>query len=400
MKTTAMLPAPPQPRRPVLKAAAMLAACAAILSPSLAFSDPVGDPHVAAPAVRMPNPAPVAVPDFADLVRQLGSDDLSAREAATAAISNDPRITLDELERALMDASLSLEQRSRLEAIGTERFALTPRAALGVTFESRMERFTDGVPITDTTKGFDSHRTLQRGDVIYAMSGKRVRSFEDARRIITSHDPGERVSLKVLRAGQPILVRVGLGSYDDLMRRDDTRPQSRPRGVLLDAWRLRVERRGGSVSADPTAIDTGMQLSDYEILDATVDAANAARLTTDSVSQGAVSANNGVSADVGSRLSPAGGAAVIDLAACSDYASTMRQNGRGDVAALEGKQQALLQEWQMLQLRMREPDRPERERLAINQQANQVRAQLVEIQTQIIAARKRQGQAGRNQLEP
>jgi hypothetical protein len=314
---------------------------------------------------------------FQSLLKDLGDVDLLKREEADRSMASDPGIALSMIEEALTRSTLSPEQRSRLEKLGTERFALTPRAALGVTFDSRGTFYTDGVSILGTTEGFDAHRALQTGDVIHSMSGTRVMSFEDARRVISSHDPGERMTLQILRNNEPLLVRVTLGNYEDLMRRDfgGRGGSGRTRAVLEDAWKLRLERRG-LLHRAPINADGGLTFRDLQILEAEIESASASR------TKGAGSPD-AADSELSTAVARAGGNGVVDLAAVTDFSKT---GGDPALSELQEEQRRVMSHMNELQSQLRNAQGlPEFRRNAIGQQILQLRQRQAELQSKILS---------------
>ena len=110
----------------------------AIIEPAI---EPAMDPSGALPAedavdaddLRRAN-AQAADEVLGIVLEKLASDDYATREAATLRLENDPRITLDAIERRLADSSLTPEQRVRLDRAARARFSSNPRAGLGVQF--------------------------------------------------------------------------------------------------------------------------------------------------------------------------------------------------------------------------------------------------------------------------
>jgi hypothetical protein len=202
-----------------------------------------------------PDPDPEALRFVHAQVERLGSDSWVERDQAQAQLAGDPRPLLSAIEHVLAAGSiggreLTPEQRARLSGAGRERFFQEPRAAMGVSFQPVG---TTGVRVTDTVEGFDSQRALHPGDVILAMQGLPVRSEFDFRLAIISQDPGARVTLRVLRQGEPTEVQLVLGRYDDL----DTRARTPDATELAMAWERRLLQRGAGRS-DPDAVEVDL----------------------------------------------------------------------------------------------------------------------------------------------
>lgn len=201
--------------------------------------------HVQAAEVQAPVMGPFVKSSRSvdDLVAALDSTSLQARTLADRELSHSSDATLRSLIERLARPDLSPEQLTRLTRIAWERFEKSPRAALGISFQrSFLGGAESGAVIEATIPGFDSVRVLKPGDTIYSMGGVRIRSMDDGKRVIQSYEPGERVSLHVFRDGQPILVRVTLGSMDGLTTAQPAVPQTREPMVVRDAFRMRVSR--------------------------------------------------------------------------------------------------------------------------------------------------------------
>lgn len=224
--------------------------------------------------------APALTPDNRTLIAELDSAELRVREEAMRKLRISPSLRLGQLENVLANEKLSTEQFTRVARIAKEQFERTPRAALGVQFDDAGARSSDGVPIARTIEGFDSCRVLKAGDVMYAMSGVRVTSLDDARKIITSHDPGERMTIHLFRNGEALIVRAGLGDYADLEGRPGRggggmgfagNRGNRGFDVTAAAWELRLARVMGDRLEKTTPIDPGVEMMQYAAMEAELD---------------------------------------------------------------------------------------------------------------------------------
>lgn len=207
---------------------------------------------------------------FDELVAQLNSPDLSVRELATTVLGKDARVSLAGIESAMASPSLTPEQRARLETASWTRFLNGPRGALGVSFDQSQGRNTDGVPIMATIEGFEANEILQPGDVIHAMDGVRVFDFPDSRRMILSHNPGETITLQIMRKGEPLLLKCKLGNFADLDARDARMNQRGARNfgvpqprihdpqLLRESWQARRDRIFESARIEQRPIDPGI----------------------------------------------------------------------------------------------------------------------------------------------
>lgn len=210
---------------------------------------------------NQPSPVDDAPPsvNIAESIRLLASDSLVERASASIALTDSDRVPLREVEAALRSDDLSPEQRLRLERVAYAKFASSPRGALGIRFQQRVADGPNSGTIVDATyEGFDAHRVLRTGDIIHSIDGERVLTIDDGKRAIQSHDPGERLTLRIFRDGEPLLARVTLGSLRAL---DQMAPGGRGglgRGsefILRDAFDDRLARSCGRGSRWPGVLD-------------------------------------------------------------------------------------------------------------------------------------------------
>lgn len=172
------------------------------------------------------------------LLVKLDDPSIAEREHAMAALRGLPGVTVRAIEQVLGKPTLSAEQRVRLLQVGRALFMSEPRAAMGVSFTQGMMEDEDGqVQVSEPTPGWDSARVLRAWDVIRSIDGLRLRTRAEARAAIISHDPGDTVSLDILRNGQPGTVRVRLGNFIDLGSRGFI-----DAATFEAAWRLRAAR--------------------------------------------------------------------------------------------------------------------------------------------------------------
>jgi len=203
-------------------------------TPALAYALALCVPLLASSAgLVVPPPESGARPPesrLGSLLTRLGSASLEERAEASLAMANDSAITLEQIERSIAESpSLSPEQLERLNQAGAARFANQPRAAMGVSF-AWGEQSPDGVEISGTIGGFDSQRVLQAGDVIQSIGGVRLTSQPQTRAVIVSHSPGDKVTLRVIRQGEPIVIELALGDFAELNR-------NTPRGGMNQGFR-------------------------------------------------------------------------------------------------------------------------------------------------------------------
>lgn len=170
--------------------------------------------------------------DVAALIAELESPDFVDRELASHALQNLNTVTLADLEAALTVDELTLEQRRRVSAAARMRFLTEPRAAMGI----NLGQITDlGLPITGTTRGFDSTTKLRAGDIITSIDGLEIRSLRDLQVSIIANAPGTVVPVRFLRDGGAMETALELGAWRDLPQAS-SRPQIE---VLEMAWRHR-----------------------------------------------------------------------------------------------------------------------------------------------------------------
>jgi PDZ domain len=194
-------------------------------------------------------------------VPKLDSDDYAEREKASELIGSDEGVSLSLIEKRLTDAArpLTPEQSLRLSEAGLKHFANSQRGAMGVSF-ALSDNALDGVKVGGAVDGFDSKRVLRPGDVIREMDGVSLALNDQMRSrgliiaLIVSHDPGDEVTLDLLRGGEPVVVRLKLGNYKDLRNANEL---DLPR--LRAAWELRCRRAvGGGAPSEPEAVEAGM----------------------------------------------------------------------------------------------------------------------------------------------
>lgn len=168
------------------------------------------------------------------LIRALDAGDFAEREQAEREIVDWRELAPAELDRALSAReALSPEGRVRLERAGWLRFVRSPRAAMGISFDEVNEQ----VVIASALEGFESAAVFKPGDVLRTVSGRGVRSLDDARAVIVSFEPGERVRVRFTRQGEERSAWVTLGRFDRLEARAPLDSM-----VMARAWAMRLER--------------------------------------------------------------------------------------------------------------------------------------------------------------
>lgn len=342
--------------------------------------------------------------DNRNQIAALNSPSLRAREQASVSLKANPLLTLPQLERVLSDEQLSAEQFNRLSGIAKEHFLRSPRAALGVQFDDFGARSSEGVPITRTIDGFDSCRVLKPGDVMYAMSGVRVTSLEDARKVITSHDPGERMTIHLFRNGEPLIVRAALGDYADLESRPGrggggvgfagNRGGGRGYDVMDAAWELRLARVMGEKLNTGEAIDPGVEVGEYAAMEAQVEKLVEKEEKREQVKTVARRDAGGNSDEHEHAIVAGGGASGrVDIEASAEFA------GSGHVATtdqttLQAQRDQLQLELNNINMVMMQQQLDPKKRQALAQQSMRVRMLLMEIDGKLAQQKmNRQGQA-------
>lgn len=335
-------------------------------------------------------------------IAELDSPTLRAREQATVSLKTSPLLTLAQVERVLAEETLSAEQFSRLSGIAKEQFLRSPRAALGVQFDDFGARSSEGVPITRTIEGFDSCRVLKAGDVMYAMSGVRVTSLDDARKVITSHDPGERMTIHLFRNGEALIVRAALGDYADL----ESRPGRGGGGVgfagnrggrgydVMDAaWALRLARVMGEKLNKGEMIDPGVGVGEYAAMEAEIDRAVESQEKREHVKTVARRDVGGEGAEPEHVIVAGGGAGgQVGLEAAADFAGPGRVAG-SDEATLQVQRNQLQLELNNINMMLMQQQLDPKKRQAMTQQSMRVRMLLMEIDAKLAQQKlNRQGQ--------
>jgi hypothetical protein len=205
--------------------------------------------EAARPEAGLPAEARPTV-ELTPLVAALDSPDVDRRIEATRVLANAPGVTLPQLETALRDPGLSLEQRRRLMAAARQRFFDGPRAAMGVSNSDPVGGRAP-VVIRPTQVGFHAMDVLRIGDRLESIDGVRLESWDHCRCVIISHDPGDEVDLGIIRDGVPMQVKCRLGRYDDL-------GQGLGADVVAAAWALRSAPYASLESGRPVAIESGI----------------------------------------------------------------------------------------------------------------------------------------------
>lgn len=168
------------------------------------------------------------------LIEELASPDFLTRERATVRIRDDRSIRLGDIEALLTSRQLPLEAHSRLVTIARERFATSPRAAMGVQFDLTTLR--DRIVIEQTFAPFPCHTILEPGDIVIEADGIPLTSGTARpliQGLIISRDPGDTMKLVVRRGKEKLSLDVKLGDFREL--RNNSLDEVR----LYRAWKTR-----------------------------------------------------------------------------------------------------------------------------------------------------------------
>lgn len=233
---------------------------------------PASAPHIAPDQIATPAaqpdesalaPARETKPtkqDVPSLIVKLDDPSIAIRQAAEQALSN-VGMSQEQLEEAIQNPTATPEQRLRLEQLGPTVLYQTPRAAMGITY------FGDTMQVRELHEGFEAQRVLQVGDEILSIAGHSVSNRRDLRHAIVMNPPGAEVTMRVVRQGRPLTLRLKLGSFDSLPQmgwRDSVTFEDCRR-----AWELRTadlrEARDRRDSATST-IQIGLDAAAWERL--------------------------------------------------------------------------------------------------------------------------------------
>lgn len=179
---------------------------------------------------------------IAELLGELGADELSVREDASRKIIESKACRDEVIVKALRTFALLPEQRARLVDCMRQRFFGGPHNAIGV----QMQPMENGVMLTRVFPQFPAAQVLMAGDAVIDIDG--VNLAENAgiaertlmmTRLILAHDREEPLRMRIIRNEQLMEVKVPLGT-----RRAFDEQNTVDEFTLEDAWRLRLERLG------------------------------------------------------------------------------------------------------------------------------------------------------------
>lgn len=191
----------------------------------------------------------------------LDADDPVVRERASRSIESDgSRVSLTSIERTLRRGDLTPEQRRRLLAAAFERFRdPSGRAGMGVAFD--FVALENGLRLGTIVPDFPAAAVLRQGDRVLKFDGVSLRDREHAIAMIVARDPGDEVSLGIVRGGEPMTVTVRLGRRDAL---DNPTPVEG--SILAEAWAIRSAAFTAPERSTPI-IDGGITRSAWEPAD-------------------------------------------------------------------------------------------------------------------------------------
>lgn len=174
---------------------------------------------------------------FGEVIDRLGSDDLAVRESATSLLASVPLWDETLLARALGLSDICAETRLRLECAIFSRFANSPRPAVGIQMVNGAVN--GAIKIDNVFKGFPAERVLQKDDLILSIDGVRLHGDQQIlQSLIASYDPGDVVTMHIVRDNREMRVEVELGEYTRLQNG----PARREPALLHRSFELRLRR--------------------------------------------------------------------------------------------------------------------------------------------------------------
>ncbi len=205
-----------------------------------------------------------STPSLKELVARLDSEDLLERERATQRLATSRAYSFDQIESLLLSDELSLEQRHRLTRAARERFAGTPRAAMGVQFDDLLLR--TRVVIGKTFEPFASSTMLEEGDMVVEADGLPIvgqGARTMLRSVILAHEPGDALPITVRRGSEKLTIELPLGNFGDLQngRLDpaDIDRAWRVHAMLLGRKAAKAESTAASGGVEVRIIETGVK---------------------------------------------------------------------------------------------------------------------------------------------
>ena len=176
---------------------------------------------------------------LAGLIDSLGSSSWAQRDQATLELAGlSDEIPLSQLEAALQDPSLTLEQRTRLYQACVLRFGVHPKGGLGVAFGKIQVGAIELQPIQNDPR-FPASALLNPGDELAMIDNQIATSIFNIRAQILSREPGELLAATIIRADQVLHLDLPLGSFTQLAGAARLDP-----ALVERALAARWERRG------------------------------------------------------------------------------------------------------------------------------------------------------------
>lgn len=198
------------------------------------YADPATQPTTRA-TIANATTRPTSENQIAAWFTELANRDSSRRDAARQNLMGLSRADLPTL-RAIVQKNhpLAPSQAAALRDIVTQVFLsgetynpVPQHAFLGVTYQGYVPGapadIDDGNPqagvvVTDRIPGFPAYRALQNGDVIMGateMGDDIISRTDELQGLINTYHDGDTIHLKILRAGQTIIVPVKLCAHPD-----------------------------------------------------------------------------------------------------------------------------------------------------------------------------------------
>lgn len=212
-------------------------------------------------AVLLMTTAPALAQPADPRLSRLSDGSLETREQGERDLAEDASSSVDDLLSLLASGELDPETHRRIARAAYTLFATTPRAGMGVEFDTQrqVER---GVPIIKPVENFPAFEIIEPGDVILTANGIELTSNGQFGQIIVSHDPGDVLEVTVLRGedelARELALQVPLGSFSALGQR--TRMD---RARLVNAFELRCSWAGVQDRAIEGAVGDGLSLDDW-----------------------------------------------------------------------------------------------------------------------------------------
>lgn len=193
------------------------------------------------------------------LLDQLDAPSWIDRDLATLELARfADELSLDDLENALLDPTLSHEQRARLVQACLVRYAALPKGGLGVAFGTVRVGAVEVQPI-ENNPDFPATALLIPGDAIAMVDRVILSNSSDLRAQILSRLPGETLPVTIIRNNTLIDLDLPLGSYTKLAG-----PAILDEALARHALELRWARKG-IVLSQPDEIGTAINQDQWAL---------------------------------------------------------------------------------------------------------------------------------------